>query len=131
MDIDVVINVSTNLALYIHEKLPSPSNIGEEGKIFKNIQLKIMDIVISKGTQHIDVNFNKAELWMLRDIAKTNGVIGNENVGSYLLHEVIKGILYLEAQDTLHQVIITHGENNIDEKYSKLETKEKLINFKE
>lgn len=56
------------------------------------------------------VHFTTAELWLLREFAKSTVMVGGEKVGLELLMKIYRGLLLLAADGGVHEAVTQIGE---------------------
>ena len=103
--------------LYISDSLSMftqgpPDELPGQGSPYPNLLLKIGSAVLETAQQKAPVvlQLGLAELWVIRETAKSSVVVGGERVGLNLLLKIYEGIRALIAESDVQAVVNDLGE---------------------
>ncbi|MCI0438693.1 MAG: hypothetical protein L0177_06125 [Chloroflexi bacterium] len=108
-------------SLYLSDALsmftqPPPDEAGQ-GTPYPNLLLKIGGAILEgdRTKAPSTVNLSLPELWIVREVAKSSVVVGNERVGLSLLLKTYEGLRALVAESDMQSVVDDLGEVEDDE----------------
>lgn len=89
-----------------------PDSFPAQVSPYPNLLLKIGGAVLETDQQDsaVDVCLSLAELWMIREVAKSTVVVGSEHVGLSLLLKIYEAIRSLTAKPDMDSVVSMFGE---------------------
>lgn len=95
---------------------PGPPGTGDH-EAYPMLLMKILSAFLEADTdgQPVVIHVSQAELWMIREVAKSSVMIGAEKVGLNLLTKVAKGLLAVTADADVHDAVARFGETRLQE----------------
>lgn len=94
---------------------PPDDMLSGKASPYPDLLLKIGGAVVEIEEQGdkkspVPVDFSQAELWIIREVAKSGVVVGNERVGLNLLVKAYEGIRALAAEPDIQALVERMGE---------------------
>ena len=122
MDTTYAIQLTQLESLYLSDALSMftqgpPDALPGQAAPYPNLLLKIGGAVLEtqQRSAPVSLSLSPCELWVIREVAKSSVVVGNERVGLSLLTKVYEGIRALAAQSDVQSVVNAFGEVVDDE----------------
>lgn len=94
-----------------------PDAMPGQASPYPDLLLKVGGAVLEtqKRKAPVTISLTISELWMIREVAKSSVVVGNERVGLALLTKVYEGIRALTSESDVQSVVNAFGEVADDE----------------
>lgn len=115
------IQLTRKEALFLSDQIsafaPPPEMEVEGWPPLRELVLKVGAVLQDQQDERTPclVHFTTAELWLLREFAKSTVMVGGEKVGLELLMKIYRGLLTLSADGEVHAAVTQCGEVPLEE----------------